>query len=56
MFCEVKDLVAEKSSWVDPTSFVAIESNTFLLYFTKLSGKSQAFYFLFGTTLKSTTA
>ena len=51
MSCEVKGLVAAKSNWVDPTSFVAMNSNT-LLYFTKLSGKSQDFYFLVGTHLK----
>ena len=44
MSYEVKDLVATKLSWVDPTSFVAMNSNTRLHYFTKLSGKSLDFY------------
>ena len=37
-----------KLSWVDPASFAAKESDTHLLYFTKLSGKPQDFYFLLG--------
>ena len=40
-----KGLVAAKLSWVDPTSFVAMNLNTGLFYFTKLSGKSLDFYF-----------
>ena len=39
-------LVAAKLSWVDPASFADMESNTRLLYITKLSGKSLDFYFL----------
>ena len=50
MSSEVKGLVAAKLSWVDPTSFVAMNSNT-LLDFTELSGKSLDFYFLVGTHL-----
>ena len=50
---EVYGLVAAKLSWVDPTSFAAVESDTHLLYFTKLSGKSQDFYFLVGIHLNS---
>ena len=49
---EVYGLVAAKLSWVDPAIFAAIESDTYLLYFTKLSGKSQDFYFLVGIHLK----
>ena len=45
---EVYGLVAAKLSWVDPASFAAMESDTHLLYFTELSGKSQDFYFLVG--------
>ena len=41
-----------KISWVDPTSFVAMNSNARLLHFTKLSEKSIDFYFLVGTHLK----
>ena len=51
MSCEVKRPVAAKFSWVDPTSFVAMNLNTLLLYFTKLSGKSQDFCILVGTHL-----
>ena len=35
-------------SWVYPVSFVAMGSDTHLLYFTKLSRKSLDFYFLLG--------
>ena len=34
--------------WVDPASFAAMESDSHLLYFTKISGKSLDFYFLVG--------
>ena len=47
-------LVAAKLSWVDPSSFVAINSSTCLLCFTRLSRKSSDFYFLVGTHLKYT--
>ena len=50
MSCEIKALVA-KLGWVDPTSLVAMNLNTLLLYFTKLSGKSLDFYLLVGTHL-----
>ena len=53
---EVKGLVAAKLSWVDPASFAAMESDTHLLYFTKLSGKSRDFYFLVGIHLNNITA
>ena len=53
---EVQDLVAAKLSWVDPASFAAMESDTHILYFTKLSGKSQDFYFLVGIHLKHSMA
>ena len=53
---EVYGLVAARLSWVDPASFAAVESDTHLLYFTKLSGKSQDFYFLVGIHLKITAA
>ena len=43
-----KGLVAAKVSWVDPANFAAMESDMHLLYFTKLSRKSQDFYFLVG--------
>ena len=49
---EVQGLVVAKISWVDPTSFVAMNSNARLLHFTKLSEKSIDFYFLVGTHLK----
>ena len=50
MSCEIKGRAAAKLSWVDPTNFVTMNSNT-LLYFTKLSGKSLDFYILVGTHL-----
>ena len=50
---EVYGLVAAKLSWVDPAIFAAMESDMHLLYFTKLSGKSQDFYFLVGMHLKT---
>ena len=49
MFYDVIGLIAAKLSWVDPTRFVAVHSNTRLLYFTKLSGKSIDCNFLVGT-------
>ena len=52
MSSEVKGLVEATLSWVDPTSFVAMNSNTRFLYFTKLPGNSLDFYFLVGTHLK----
>ena len=52
MSCEVKGLVVVQLSWIDPTSFVAMNSNT-LLYFTKHSEKPLDFYFLIGTHLNS---
>ena len=51
---EVYGLVAAKLSWVDPAIFAAMESDTHLLYFTKLSGKSQDLYFLVGIHLNTT--
>ena len=38
-------IIAVQLSWIDPTSFVAMNSNT-LLYFTKHSGKPLDFHFL----------
>ena len=45
---DVYGLVTAKLGWVDPASFAVMESDTHLLYFTKLSGKSLDFYFLVG--------
>ena len=51
-YYEVYGLVAAKLSWVDPAIFAAMEADTHLLSCTKLSGKSQDFYFLEGIHLK----
>ena len=40
-----------KLTWVDPSSFVAMELDMHLLNFTKLSRKFLDFYFLVGTNL-----
>ena len=40
-----------KLTWVDPSSFVAMELDMHLLNLTKLSGKFLDFYFLVGTNL-----
>ena len=53
MSCEVKGHVAAKLSWVDPTIIVAMNSNTLILYVTKLSGKSLDFNCLVGAHLKA---
>ena len=50
---EVIGIVAEKLSWVDPTSFVTMKQNTHYLYFTKPSGKCMDCYFLVGPTLST---
>ena len=52
LFYKVYGLVAAKSSWVDPIIFVAVKSNTPLLYFIKLSGQTLDFNLLVGTHLK----
>ena len=48
---EVSGVVAAKLSWIDPASFVAMELDSHLLYFTKPSGKSLDANFLVGTPL-----
>ena len=49
---EVWGTVAAKLVWVDPTDFVAMKLNTYLICFTKLSRKSLYFSFLVGKHLK----
>ena len=50
---EAQDFVAAKLRRVNPAKFVAMESDTHLNYFTKLSEQSLDFYFLVGIHLKS---